>query len=379
MEEKENLEEIQMDEAQKRREEELNKSLFTLMRESISKQKDLGLLRGAQARDEAKKAVEDVKSKVDTYIDNASNGYADRKGKTDAIKQQYAEIAQDFADSYKRHMDMHNINRQEHEAQINDDRCKLAEANQEKIKLESTPIYKKYSSMVRSSEAQIARAAKAGDLEEVKRRTEELESYKSDFASSPVGKKYNENQENIAQLKQSIKDAKDAIQEIKSAEKEAKAQFKFDKKEIAGEKSTQLAKVEKKQGKLKDLIGRIAAKFSGEKGFNKRVLEPLKEKLKSAKEALPKIKEAMQNRQRDTIQRATGITSRGKELLIKGKDAVKDKFKSLKEKAQTGIRAVTTKISDAKTKVVNAAKNKLIDSKEKANEKIQQIEADRNK
>ena len=363
-------EEIQ---AQQKREEELNKSMLNILQELCTAQKNLALAKGAQAKKEAQKTVNDITNQIGEFVKNASNGYTDRKGKINDIKQEYEEVAQCFADSYRMDMDMYNIQRQELEAKATESRLSLAEAKKEKNDLENTPIYKAYIKMVKSCEAQIARAAKAGNLEEVNSRTAELENYQKDFAKSTVGQQYNENQSKIAQLKADIIEAKDAIKQVKEAEKEAKEQFKFDKKEISGEKNNKIAKIEK-QSKLKALVGRITAKFSGEKGFNKRVIDPIKSKLEAAKNAIPKIKDAIKNRQIRTLNRVTGITSKGKGAIVKGKDIVVAQLKSLTEKAAKGVRTVTTKISATKEAAIRSAKNKLLDSKEKATEKLKAIE-----
>ena len=87
-------EEIQ---AQQKREEELNKSMLNILQELCTAQKNLALAKGAQAKKEAQKTVNDITNQIGEFVKNASNGYTDRKGKINDIKKEYEKKLYDIA------------------------------------------------------------------------------------------------------------------------------------------------------------------------------------------------------------------------------------------------------------------------------------------
>lgn len=356
-----------MEENKENQEVQNQKSFWELMKELSEVQKNLALAKGKQAQAQAKETVENIKNGVDKYVEAASNGYKGRKDQVEHVKAEYQELSEMFAEQYKEDMDMYNAQRQEVDSEVFDARANLAIQKEKKKELEQNPTFVSYQKVIEGYKREIASASKNGDFEKVEAKMNELKYYQADFAKSKIGKQYQENQKYIEELKNKIVKGKEAVKAIKEAEAETNKTYRDDKKLIAGQRSTDLAKIEK-QGKLKSLIGKIAAKFSGEKGFNKRVLEPIKAKVKDINAKMPEIAEAMKTRIEGTFKTVAGLTH-------KGFDSVSKEITSLKDKVKGGIRSFTGKVAAKKEAIVQNARAAIESKIEKTNEKLQQYDA----
>lgn len=338
------------------------KTLARLMAELATATANLGLVKASDIAKNAKETAAELKDRASTYIEKASTEYAGKRAESEKIKTDY-QIAIDMVTSqYKKNMEQYNFSRQGAELTLNDDRCELAEKLSEKRTIEEMPVYKSYKKAETSQKHLLSEAAKRGDTETIEKCNEELKRLQEDFANSPVGQQHAKTEAGIKKLKKRIQDARAFVKNSKNNEKETKRSFKELKKELALDKSTSLANVEK-TSKIKALIGKISAIFKGKKREKTPYKESfLKTKLESVKVAVGKFMKEVQDMQKESLQKAASITRNGK-----------DKIVELGSKVKGGIRGAITTVRDSKNKRIAEMKKKIIGATEHIKEKSKEI------
>ena len=348
-----------------------NQRLIQLLAELANNLANLGIVQGKDAIETAKEGADELKKNISDYIDGAEKGYSGEREEKTQIKEEFYKVIEQFSENYKRHMESYNLERQDLEEKLNDSRCSLAEIRKDKLDLEKTEEYKKYSSLVKSCEEQISRATKSGNLEEAKKRIEELEKIKSD---SPIEKKKNEIQKKVKDSTKEVIQIKKAIKKIKEAEKETKIQFNFNKKSLLKEKSTELVKV-KKQSKLKSLIGKITAIFKG----SKKSIQPLRKQLESLTDKVKTMISTTIEKQKSVFNQVVGITTKGKDTVRDTMDKGRNIARSIAQKAARGVQGKILEINQAKKRRIAAAKSKIIDVNAQIIQKTKALENKREK